>query len=75
MGVGLRVADSHTGNHREDDFTLLETILRFLNIIWEKIPFDLEWEASEPKRRVTTASRAMARAPMWCSRDHARLVG
>ncbi|GJS41687.1 zinc finger, CCHC-type containing protein [Tanacetum coccineum] len=24
--VGLRVADSHTGNHREDDFTPLETI-------------------------------------------------
>ncbi|GJY00244.1 hypothetical protein Tco_0357262 [Tanacetum coccineum] len=27
-GVGLRVADSHTGNHRKDDFTPLETILR-----------------------------------------------
>ncbi|GKE29161.1 hypothetical protein Tco_1444545, partial [Tanacetum coccineum] len=25
-GVGLRVADSHTGNHREDGFTPLETI-------------------------------------------------
>ncbi|GJY99643.1 hypothetical protein Tco_0517073, partial [Tanacetum coccineum] len=25
-GVGLRVADSHTGNHPEDDFTPLETI-------------------------------------------------
>ncbi|GJU22882.1 hypothetical protein Tco_1156224 [Tanacetum coccineum] len=29
-GVGLRVANSHTGNHRGDDFTLLETIRRFL---------------------------------------------
>ncbi|GJT37162.1 hypothetical protein Tco_0937027 [Tanacetum coccineum] len=29
-GVGLRVASSHTGNHREDDFTPLETIRRFL---------------------------------------------
>ncbi|GJV08974.1 hypothetical protein Tco_1346630 [Tanacetum coccineum] len=29
-GVGLRVADSHTGNHREDDFTPPETIRRFL---------------------------------------------
>ncbi|GJT86094.1 hypothetical protein Tco_1067811 [Tanacetum coccineum] len=27
-GVGLRVADSHTGNHREDGFTPLETIQR-----------------------------------------------
>ncbi|GKG11223.1 hypothetical protein Tco_0342623, partial [Tanacetum coccineum] len=25
-GVGLRVADSHTGNHLEDDFTPLKTI-------------------------------------------------
>nr|GEU77077.1 hypothetical protein [Tanacetum cinerariifolium] len=32
-GVGLRVADSHTGNHREDDFMPLETIRRFLGII------------------------------------------
>ncbi|GJU55594.1 hypothetical protein Tco_1229308 [Tanacetum coccineum] len=31
-GVGLRVADSHIGNHREDDFTPLETIQRFLGI-------------------------------------------
>ncbi|GKE92444.1 hypothetical protein Tco_1573539 [Tanacetum coccineum] len=29
-GVGLRVVDSHTGNHREDGFTPLETIRRFL---------------------------------------------
>ncbi|GKA59427.1 hypothetical protein Tco_0758740 [Tanacetum coccineum] len=32
-GVGLRVADSHTGSHREDGFTPLETIQRFLGII------------------------------------------
>nr|GEV89527.1 hypothetical protein [Tanacetum cinerariifolium] len=31
--VGLRVADSHTGNHLEDDFTLLEIIRRFLDVI------------------------------------------
>ncbi|GJY20552.1 hypothetical protein Tco_0393118 [Tanacetum coccineum] len=31
-GYGLRVADSHNGNHREDDFTPLETIRRFLEI-------------------------------------------
>ncbi|GJX49239.1 hypothetical protein Tco_0276084 [Tanacetum coccineum] len=27
--VGLRVADSHTGNQHENDFTPLETIQRF----------------------------------------------
>ncbi|GJX78877.1 hypothetical protein Tco_0327026 [Tanacetum coccineum] len=32
-GMGLRVADSHNGNHREDDFTPLETIRRFLELI------------------------------------------
>nr|GEW75846.1 hypothetical protein [Tanacetum cinerariifolium] len=31
-GMGLRMADSHIGNHREDDFTPLETIRRFLGI-------------------------------------------
>nr|GEV15433.1 reverse transcriptase domain-containing protein [Tanacetum cinerariifolium] len=29
--VGLRVANSHTGNHHEDDFTPLETIRMFLD--------------------------------------------
>ncbi|GKC70197.1 hypothetical protein Tco_1116080 [Tanacetum coccineum] len=32
-GVELHVADSHTGNHREDDFTPLETIQSFIGII------------------------------------------
>nr|GEY07267.1 retrovirus-related Pol polyprotein LINE-1 [Tanacetum cinerariifolium] len=32
-GLVLRVVDSHTGNHCEDDFTPLETIRRFLSII------------------------------------------
>ncbi|GJY39032.1 hypothetical protein Tco_0425396 [Tanacetum coccineum] len=31
-GMGLHVADSHTSNHHEDDFTPLETIRRFLGI-------------------------------------------
>ncbi|GJR09790.1 putative reverse transcriptase domain-containing protein [Tanacetum coccineum] len=31
-GMGLRMVDSHTGNHREHDFTPLETIRRFLGI-------------------------------------------
>nr|GEV34123.1 hypothetical protein [Tanacetum cinerariifolium] len=33
---GFRVASSHTGNHREDDFTPLETIRMFLGIIKSK---------------------------------------
>nr|GEW77452.1 DNA-directed DNA polymerase [Tanacetum cinerariifolium] len=48
--VRLRVVDSHTSNRREDDFTPLETIRRFLSLIWEKIPFGLKGDASEPKR-------------------------
>ncbi|GJR93618.1 hypothetical protein Tco_0265792 [Tanacetum coccineum] len=32
-GVGLRVVDSHTSNHRKHDFTPLETIRMFLGII------------------------------------------
>ncbi|GKD18411.1 hypothetical protein Tco_1207569, partial [Tanacetum coccineum] len=35
-GVGLCVADAHTGNHREDDLTPLEIIRRFLDIIGSK---------------------------------------
>ncbi|GKD65690.1 hypothetical protein Tco_1307798, partial [Tanacetum coccineum] len=30
--VGIRVADSHTSNHREDDFRPLETIRKFLGV-------------------------------------------
>ncbi|GJW70323.1 hypothetical protein Tco_0127240 [Tanacetum coccineum] len=32
-GVGIRVVNSYTSNHREDDFTPLETIQRFLGVI------------------------------------------
>nr|GEV99681.1 hypothetical protein [Tanacetum cinerariifolium] len=49
-GVGLRVADSYTGNHPKDDFTQLETIRRSYNVIREKISFELEGETFEPKR-------------------------
>ncbi|GJW49703.1 hypothetical protein Tco_0091054, partial [Tanacetum coccineum] len=41
-GVGLRVASSHTGNHREDDFTPIETIQRFLEYGGEQ-SHDLLW--------------------------------
>nr|GEW81992.1 hypothetical protein [Tanacetum cinerariifolium] len=52
-GVGCCVADSHTGNHLEDDFTLLETIRRSYSVIREKIPFELEGETFKPKREMT----------------------
>ncbi|GKA36345.1 hypothetical protein Tco_0722836, partial [Tanacetum coccineum] len=48
----LRVADSLTGNHPEDDFTPLETIQRSYSIIGKRIPFELEGETFEPERRV-----------------------
>ncbi|GJY62640.1 hypothetical protein Tco_0464100 [Tanacetum coccineum] len=32
--VGLRLVNSHTGNHRKDDFTPLKTIRRFLALGW-----------------------------------------
>ncbi|GJZ94647.1 hypothetical protein Tco_0666850 [Tanacetum coccineum] len=51
-GIGLRVADSHTGNHSEDDFTSLETIRRSYSVIRERIPFELEGETFEPERGV-----------------------
>ncbi|GJV57806.1 retrovirus-related pol polyprotein from transposon TNT 1-94, partial [Tanacetum coccineum] len=50
--VGLRVADSHTGNHPEDDFTPLETIRGSYSVIRERIPFELEGETFEPERGV-----------------------
>nr|GEZ80111.1 putative RNA-directed DNA polymerase [Tanacetum cinerariifolium] len=49
-GVGLRVADSHIGNHPKEEFTPLETIRRSYSVIREKISFELEGETFEPKR-------------------------
>ncbi|GKA04744.1 hypothetical protein Tco_0683864 [Tanacetum coccineum] len=48
--VSLRVADSHTDNHPEDDFTSLETIRRSYSVYRERIPFELEGETFEPER-------------------------
>ncbi|GJX16351.1 hypothetical protein Tco_0217183 [Tanacetum coccineum] len=41
-GVGLRVENFHTGKHRDDDFTPLETIRRFLGIIGSRSLSSLE---------------------------------
>ncbi|GKB24745.1 hypothetical protein Tco_0864146, partial [Tanacetum coccineum] len=56
-GVGLRVADSHTGNHLEDGFTLLETIRRLLVIIGRRSHSGFKGEAFEPERRVLTSAK------------------
>nr|GEX35709.1 hypothetical protein [Tanacetum cinerariifolium] len=50
------MADSHTGNHPEDDFTPLETIRRSYSVIRERIPFELEGETFEPERGGTSSS-------------------
>ncbi|GJS67292.1 hypothetical protein Tco_0681856 [Tanacetum coccineum] len=51
-GVGLRVADSDTGNHPEDGFMPLETIRRLLVVIGRRSYPDFKGEAFEPERRV-----------------------
>ncbi|GJT38957.1 putative reverse transcriptase domain-containing protein [Tanacetum coccineum] len=51
-GVGLRVADSHTGNHPEDDFTPLETIQRLCSVFRRRSHLGFKEETSEPKGRV-----------------------
>ncbi|GJV02679.1 retrovirus-related pol polyprotein from transposon TNT 1-94 [Tanacetum coccineum] len=47
-GVGLRVTDSHTGNHPEDDFTPLETIRRLLVVIRRRSYSGFQGETFEP---------------------------
>ncbi|GJW32059.1 hypothetical protein Tco_0052091 [Tanacetum coccineum] len=49
--VGLRVADSHTGNHPKDDFTSLETIRRLCSVFGRRSHLGFEGETSEPKGR------------------------
>ncbi|GKB96992.1 hypothetical protein Tco_0983129 [Tanacetum coccineum] len=50
-GVGLRVADSHTGNHPEDDFMPLKTIRRLCSVFGRRSHLGFEGETSEPKGR------------------------
>ncbi|GKB90963.1 hypothetical protein Tco_0963235, partial [Tanacetum coccineum] len=50
-GVGLRVADSCTGNHFEDDFTPLETIRRLYSVFGRRSYLGFEGETFEPKGR------------------------
>ncbi|GJV06126.1 hypothetical protein Tco_1343782 [Tanacetum coccineum] len=55
-GVGLRVADSHTGNHPEGGFTPLETIQRLLVVIGRRSHSGFEREAFEPGDEGTSSS-------------------
>nr|GEX13756.1 zinc finger, CCHC-type [Tanacetum cinerariifolium] len=48
-GVVLRVVNSHTGNHRGDDFMLLETIRWFLGIIGSRSLSSLEGRPSSQR--------------------------
>ncbi|GKA26230.1 retrovirus-related pol polyprotein from transposon TNT 1-94, partial [Tanacetum coccineum] len=50
-GIGLRVADSHTGNHPEGGFTPFETIRRLLVVIGRRSHSGVEGETFEPERR------------------------
>ncbi|GJY34519.1 hypothetical protein Tco_0418988 [Tanacetum coccineum] len=54
-GVGLRVANSYTGNHPEGGFTPFETIRRLLVVIGRRSYSGFEGETFEPKRRDTIA--------------------
>ncbi|GJV68563.1 hypothetical protein Tco_1484072 [Tanacetum coccineum] len=47
-GVGLRVADSHTGNHPEGGFTPFETIRRLLVVIRRRSHLGFQGETFEP---------------------------
>ncbi|GJY16423.1 retrovirus-related pol polyprotein from transposon TNT 1-94 [Tanacetum coccineum] len=49
-GVGLRVMDSHAGNHPEDGFIPLETIRRLLVVIGRRSHSGFKGEAFEPER-------------------------
>ncbi|GJW89304.1 hypothetical protein Tco_0164644, partial [Tanacetum coccineum] len=52
-GVGLHMADSHTGNHPEGGFTPFKTIRSFLVVIRRRSHSGFEGEAFKPTRRDT----------------------
>ncbi|GKA88099.1 hypothetical protein Tco_0809863 [Tanacetum coccineum] len=54
--VGIRVADSYTGNHPEGGFTPLETIQRLLVVIGRRSHSGFEGEAFELRDEGTTSS-------------------
>nr|GEW52983.1 reverse transcriptase domain-containing protein [Tanacetum cinerariifolium] len=63
MVVGLRVADSRTGYHLEDDFTPLKTIRRLYSIFGRRSYLGFEGETSEPKGRTFLIDKANLGSP------------
>ncbi|GJY15598.1 hypothetical protein Tco_0386020 [Tanacetum coccineum] len=59
-GVGLRVADSHVGNHPEGGFTPSETIRRLLVVIGRSSHSGFEGETFEPERSETHLPQVMS---------------
>ncbi|GJV60258.1 hypothetical protein Tco_1466358 [Tanacetum coccineum] len=64
-GMGLRVANSYTGNHLKDDFTPLETIRRFLemsfrNFMYNETDKDLSFLPKEPSPNFGTGSPSIS---------------
>ncbi|GJR94886.1 hypothetical protein Tco_0267060 [Tanacetum coccineum] len=55
-GVGLRVADSHTGNHSEGGFTPPETVRRLLVVIGRISYSGFEGEAFKPRDKGTSSA-------------------
>ncbi|GKB34187.1 zf-CCHC domain-containing protein [Tanacetum coccineum] len=66
-GVGLRMADSHIGNHPEDDFTPLETIRRSCSVFGRRSHLDFEGETSKPKGR--SCARRLVFLTLSCEHD------
>ncbi|GKC25522.1 hypothetical protein Tco_1027672, partial [Tanacetum coccineum] len=58
--IGLRVVDSHTGNHPKGGFTPLETIQRLLVVIGRRSHSGFEGEAFEPGDEVMSAKDTIA---------------
>ncbi|GJX57539.1 hypothetical protein Tco_0287436 [Tanacetum coccineum] len=61
-GVGLRVANSYTGNHQEDDFTPLETIRRFLGVVGSRSLLSLEGRPSSQIEGTSTSTHQQSQA-------------
>ncbi|GKF11760.1 hypothetical protein Tco_0049686 [Tanacetum coccineum] len=51
-GVGIRVVDSHIGNHPKDDFTPLKTIRRLCSVFGRRSHLGFKGETAKLKGRV-----------------------
>ncbi|GJT21618.1 hypothetical protein Tco_0891555 [Tanacetum coccineum] len=74
-GVGLRLADSHTGNHPEDDFTPLETIRRLCSVFGRRSYLGFKGETSKPKGMLERLMLSKMRSKTYQKRDKASVEG